>query len=65
MSVRAIRAPWSDDPTLIEAVKTLRAQGEIVIQVLPGEPHSPDEFCVDRELASTPEGWALRALGGS
>ncbi|HEX7386186.1 MAG TPA: ATP phosphoribosyltransferase regulatory subunit [Castellaniella sp.] len=63
--VRAVRAPWSDDLTLVEAVQALRARGEIVIQVLPGEPHSPDEFTVDRELVSTPEGWALRALADS
>jgi ATP phosphoribosyltransferase regulatory subunit len=60
---RAIRAPWSDDPALVRAVRDLRQQGHIVIQVLPGEPQHPDEFQVDRELVSTAEGWALQPMG--
>src|SRR5690606_32599456 len=32
----AIRAPWSDDGALLDAVARLRDVGEIVIQVLPG-----------------------------
>jgi ATP phosphoribosyltransferase regulatory subunit len=63
--VRAIRAPWSDDPALVRAVRELRDRGEIVIQVLPEEPHSPDEFRVDRELVSAAEGWVLRDLGAA
>ncbi|TAN26637.1 MAG: ATP phosphoribosyltransferase regulatory subunit [Castellaniella sp.] len=59
---RAIRAPWSDDPALVRAVRDLRKQGHIVIQVLPGEPQRPDEFQVDRELVSTAEGWALQPM---
>lgn len=59
---QAVRAPWSDDPALVRAVRELRSQGHIVIQVLPGEPQRPDEFHVDRELVSTPEGWAVRPV---
>ncbi len=62
--VQAIRAPWSDDPALAEAIRALRAQGRIVIQALPGEPQCPDEFFVDQELAATGDGWALRPLDG-
>lgn len=31
-----IVAPWSDDPALLAFIDTLRAQGETVLQLLPG-----------------------------
>jgi ATP phosphoribosyltransferase regulatory subunit len=58
----AIRAPWGDDATLAEAVRALRAAGEIVVQVLPGHEHAQQEFECDRELAKAGTGWAVRAL---
>lgn len=63
--VQAIRAPWSDDPALVQAIRALRAQGRVVIQSLPGEHQCPDEFFVDQELAATGDGWALRPLGAA
>ncbi len=60
--VQAIRAPWSDDPVLVETIRGLRAQGRIVIQVLPGEPQSPDEFSMDQELVRTEGGWVLQPI---
>lgn len=60
--VRAIRAPWSDDPGLARAVQALRAQGQVVIQSLPGETESLDEFSVDQELVSTAGSWELRPV---
>lgn len=59
---RAIRAPWSDDPALAKAIGTLRAQGHIVIQGLPGEPQQYDEFLVDRELVPADGSWVLRTV---
>ncbi|CAM5206749.1 ATP phosphoribosyltransferase regulatory subunit OS=Castellaniella defragrans (strain DSM /CCUG 39792 / 65Phen) OX=1437824 GN=hisZ PE=3 SV=1 [Castellaniella denitrificans] len=71
---QAIRAPWSDDPALAEAIRALRAQGRIVIQALPGEPQCPDEFFVDQDWpppatagrcgpwTALPEGGARRTL---
>ncbi|WP_066452941.1 ATP phosphoribosyltransferase regulatory subunit [Castellaniella caeni] len=59
---QAISAPWSDDPALAEAVRTLRTQGHIVIQSLPGEPRQFDEFLIDQELVSSDSGWVLRAV---
>ena len=32
-----IVAPWSDDPALLACIDTLRAQGETVLQLLPGQ----------------------------
>jgi ATP phosphoribosyltransferase regulatory subunit len=47
---RAIRAPWSDDAQLLAEIARLRRSGEIVVQVLPGHEHDPQEFLCDREL---------------
>jgi ATP phosphoribosyltransferase regulatory subunit len=60
--VPAIRAPWSDDPALAQAVAALRAQGHVVIQSLPGEPQQYDEFRVGQELVSADGGWVLRTV---
>jgi ATP phosphoribosyltransferase regulatory subunit len=46
----AIRAPWSDDKVLLAEISRLRKSGEIVVQVLPGHEHDPQEFLCDREL---------------
>jgi ATP phosphoribosyltransferase regulatory subunit len=46
----AIRAPWSDDEQLLAEIAKLRRSGEIVVQVLPGHEHDPEEFLCDREL---------------
>jgi ATP phosphoribosyltransferase regulatory subunit len=63
---RAIRAPWSDDAQLLAEISRLRKAGEIVVQVLPGHEHDPQEFLCDRELAlsSVPggQGWQVLPL---
>ncbi|MDO9434089.1 ATP phosphoribosyltransferase regulatory subunit [Hydrogenophaga sp.] len=48
--VAAIRAPWSMDAGLRDAIAALRAQGQAVVCVLPGHEHQVDEFECDREL---------------
>jgi ATP phosphoribosyltransferase regulatory subunit len=58
----AIRAPWGADAALAAEVRTLRAAGEIVVQVLPGHEHEQQEFECDRELARQAAGWAVRPL---
>ncbi|MFN9771458.1 MAG: ATP phosphoribosyltransferase regulatory subunit [Burkholderiales bacterium] len=60
----AVRAPWGADPGLADAVRTLRAQGEIVVQVLPGHEHEQQEFECDRELAKQGAAWVVRPLRG-
>ena len=52
------------DPGLADAVRALRAQGEIVVQVLPGHEHEQQEFECDRELAKQGAAWVVRPLRG-
>lgn len=61
-AVRAIRAPWSDDPALAAVIHELRSRGNIVIQALPGELQQSDEFHIDQELVHTRQGWQLQAV---
>jgi ATP phosphoribosyltransferase regulatory subunit len=60
----AVRAPWGTDAGLAEAVRALRAGGEIVVQVLPGHEHEQQEFECDRELAKQGVAWTVRSLRG-
>jgi ATP phosphoribosyltransferase regulatory subunit len=48
--VAAIRAPWSMDAGLRQAIAALRSQGHTVVCSLPGHEHEVDEFRCDREL---------------
>ncbi|MEK8050559.1 ATP phosphoribosyltransferase regulatory subunit [Ideonella sp. DXS22W] len=63
---RAIRAPWSEDAGLRQAVRELRAAGETVVCILPGHEHEGQEFDCDRELVaergSAGSTWVLRTL---
>jgi len=59
---KAIRAPWGTDAALVEILRQLRAAGEIVVQMLPGQPHRLDEFIVDRELVPDGGTWKVRAI---
>lgn len=47
----AIWAPWGLEPALQALISSLRSQGEIVIQNLPGHEHDQQEFDCDREIA--------------
>lgn len=59
---KAVRAPWGCDPALSAALRALRAQGIIVVQVLPGQQQSLDEFVFDRELVCEQGQWKVRAI---
>lgn len=59
---RAIRAPWGTDSALVEALRKLRLDGQIVVQMLPGQAHRLDEFAVDRELVLVDGAWTVRAI---
>lgn len=59
---RAVRAPWGEDPALAQAVRALRREGHIVVQVLPGHEHDQDEFVCDRELVLEKGAWAIKAI---
>ena len=58
----AIRAPWSEDLALRQAVRRLREAGETVVCILPGHEHEGEEFDCDRELVAIEGRWVLRAL---
>ncbi len=58
--VRAIHAPASADETLSLAVRRLRAQGEVVIQDLPGGTEAAGgDFVIDRTLVRFEGGWRV------
>lgn len=60
----AIRAPWGSDDELCAKVKSLRNEGEIVVQGLPGEEAVVDEFEFDRELVRDGSGnWTVKKIG--
>lgn len=59
---RAILAPWRHDAMLDQKVRALRAEGEVVIQVLPSEAHDIDEFTIDRELVFHDGQWTVKAI---
>lgn len=58
----AIRAPWSDDVALAQAIARLRALDEVVVCMLPGHESEVDEFECDRELVLVNGQWAVQAL---
>jgi len=58
----AIRACWSHDAKLNAVIAALRAQGEIVLCVLPGHESQVDEFHCDRELMEVAGQWVVQAI---
>jgi len=61
--LRGIAAPALDDPALREAAAALRAGGERIIHVLPGQdPVRLAQTC-DRELFHDGDRWVVRPLG--
>lgn len=60
--VSAIRAPWGTEPALVQLIASLRAQGEIVIQLLPGEESGEQEFDCDREIVAEQGKFITRKL---
>jgi ATP phosphoribosyltransferase regulatory subunit len=60
----AVLAPWSNDLTLLEAIKDLRKSGEVVIQLLPGHEQDAQEFQCDRELINSSGSWKVVSKKG-
>jgi ATP phosphoribosyltransferase regulatory subunit len=60
----AIRAPWSRDTGLRQAIARERERGEIVVQAMPHHEHEPEEFACDREMVLTAEGWKIVGIDG-
>ena len=61
----AVRAPWGLDPALVQAVRSLRAAGQVVVQILPGHEHDQQEFVCDRELVLRDGVWQVESLAGT
>ncbi|MGH1361028.1 MAG: ATP phosphoribosyltransferase regulatory subunit [Burkholderiaceae bacterium] len=57
-----ILAPWLDDTSLRDVIDKLRADGEIVLQVLPGHEQEQSEFACDRELVMKAGHWEVQGL---
>ncbi len=58
----AVRAMWSEDPSMRQAVEGLRGNGETVVVLLPGELAESGDWVFDRELVLVDGRWAVRAL---
>jgi ATP phosphoribosyltransferase regulatory subunit len=58
----AIRAPWSHDSALRATIAALRADGQIVVQSLPGHEHELEEFRCDRILVQHGTSWNIEPL---
>lgn len=56
----AILAPWSIDQKLGKKITELRSQGEVVIQLLPGDSQDGEEFSCDRELVDQKGEWIVK-----
>ncbi len=57
----AILAPWGADAGLREKIAELRAQGEIVIQNLPGHKNELDEFDCNRAVVFENGSWIIKS----
>ena len=58
----AIKAPWRDSADLRGTIASLRAQGEIVVCVLPGHESEVDEFHCDRDLIQIAGQWVVKSV---
>jgi ATP phosphoribosyltransferase regulatory subunit len=56
----AVRAPWSDEPGLRDAVGALRANGAIVVREASGQATGENGFRLDRSLVADRGRWTLQ-----
>lgn len=57
-----VRASSQADNALLQKVAQLRAEGEVVVHLLPGEMAEHDEFVFDRELTQVDGQWVVRPV---
>lgn len=55
----AILAPWGEAPDLMNVIRALRAKGETVVTMLPGDKQYVDEFNCDRLLVEQDGAWVV------
>ncbi|MFW5444492.1 MAG: ATP phosphoribosyltransferase regulatory subunit [Methylococcaceae bacterium] len=61
-AVQLIYARLSDDTSLMEAVRDLRAKGITVVQQLPGHPNEIDELACTGVLEKDNQNWVIKPL---
>jgi ATP phosphoribosyltransferase regulatory subunit len=61
-SYRRVFAPYTDDNSLNEKIRDLRAQGQIVIQQLPGQVGTAKELGCTAVLALDHQNWVIKTL---
>ncbi len=63
----AVLAPpdGAHDQALGQVIAQLRAEGEIVVQLLPGETARHDEFVFDRQLVCRDEQWVIEPISAN
>jgi ATP phosphoribosyltransferase regulatory subunit len=61
----AIVAPWISDPGLNAAIQALRAAGEIVVQLAPGDAGLSAEYRLDRVLVEQGGTWKVQPKSAS
>ncbi len=59
---RGVLAPHRNDPELAAAISQLRAQGEIVVVDLLGDPAHQSELGCDRKLVQQGGGWVVKEI---
>lgn len=62
-SEQLIYAPMTDDPSLTEMVRDLRAKGIAVVQQLPGHANELDELACTAVLEKDNQTWVVKPLG--
>ncbi|UOF93487.1 MAG: ATP phosphoribosyltransferase regulatory subunit [Bordetella sp.] len=60
--IKAISAPWTQDPILSEKISYLRSKGEVVIRTCGEDKFNQGEFFCDRELSLHEGKWIIREL---
>ncbi|HLR29136.1 MAG TPA: ATP phosphoribosyltransferase regulatory subunit [Paenalcaligenes sp.] len=60
--IQAIRAPWGTDPQLLAVIDELRNQGEVVLQCLPDETPSSDEFVIQHQIVRSGDQWVVKPV---
>jgi len=56
---KAIMAPWDDSDALRDKIASLRSQGEVVIESLPGHEHNESTMVCDRVIAYVDQSWQV------
>ena len=52
-------APWDDSDALRDTIASLRQQGEVVIESLPGHQHNESSMVCDRVLVYRDQSWQV------